>query len=49
MAGGGAHVKGVGIPIICFDFSQKSKRKSLLTLSHLEIVNVWSMEDNSVI
>ena len=25
--GGGAHVKGVGIPIIFFDFSQKSKER----------------------
>ena len=30
-------------------FFSEVKRKILLTLSQLEIVNVWSMEDNSVI
>ena len=49
MAGGGVLMwKGWEYPSFTSIFL-RVKRKSLLTLSQLEIVNVWSMEDNSVI
>ena len=46
--GGGAMERGGNTHHLLRFFSEV-KRKSLLTLSQLEIVNVWSMDDNGVI